>query len=191
MSAPILGSVRSITLSAIDLRSAAKNDVLLTTFTDAGGLVTALNWAAHVAVAGCTPTLGLDGEAPLALTSSEAALWRRSGTVVYALPADYQNGTAATNGLGRWLLRWVLPSVEHSPSTSIGLAVQHRAAHQPRNARWIWARQAGAWQHQGRENDRVGEWTAAAIAAQTRPWNPPGAAEDPTCLGRISARPRT
>ena len=50
--------MQSIADAATSLASAAApHGVLLTTFTDAGGYLTALNWALHVrGRAGCTPT---------------------------------------------------------------------------------------------------------------------------------------
>ena len=69
-----------IVSSSAALRAAAGSEsVLLTTFTDAGGLTTALNWAIHVARFGRTPAIGLDGPPPEVL--SHASAWR--GTVSY------------------------------------------------------------------------------------------------------------
>jgi hypothetical protein len=83
------------------LGSATSPDgVLLTTFTDAGGYLTALNWAQHVAQAGCRPTIGIDGPAP----SKVAQQWRATGALSYALPG---RSSAAANGLERWTTRWL------------------------------------------------------------------------------------
>ena len=82
------------------LTVAQPHGVLLTTFTDAGGFPTALNWAAHVRKAGLTPTIGVDGPQPRDL----AAQWRATNSLAYALPVG---ATAARNGLERWTARWV------------------------------------------------------------------------------------
>ena len=96
---------------------ACHHGVLLTTFPDAGGLLTALNWASHVRAIGRTPTIGLDGPPPSLLP----AQWRETRSLAYALPgigASYflpSSGSspfsvpsgAAQNGLERWTARWV------------------------------------------------------------------------------------
>ena len=94
----------------VQLLEACNEGVLLTTFTDAGGLVTALNWAAHVRSVGRTPTVGLDGPLPPSLSNQ----WDTARALAYALPtgAIYSSASAgrsgaAQNGLERWTARWV------------------------------------------------------------------------------------
>lgn len=87
--------------ASADVLRQATSKVLITTFTDAGGLLTALNWAAHLAAVGQRPTIGLDGPLPRVL--ERAGEWRATRTLAYAV----REGQAAANGLERWTVRWV------------------------------------------------------------------------------------
>ena len=97
-------SPSTLSASAPALRSLALSNaanVILTTFTDAGGLTFALNWALYIARSGQRPTIGLDGPPP----RQASAQWDRTNALAYTLPAT--GGHAASNGLARWTLRWV------------------------------------------------------------------------------------
>ena len=104
-------SFRSLSASAAALRAAAApSGVLLTTFTDAGGLQTAISWAAHVARLGRKPTIGIDGPRPAveALSPHMHAQWRAVDPLLYALPGRVGNASnAAANGHERWTVRWL------------------------------------------------------------------------------------
>lgn len=99
--------------AAPQLLAACNEGVLLTTFTDAGGFLTALNWASHVRNVGRTPTIGVDGPLP----STLAPQWRTTNALAYSLPtgAVYSSvassasaaSSAAQNGLERWTARWI------------------------------------------------------------------------------------
>ena len=97
-------SPSTLSASAPALRSLALSNaanVILTTFTDAGGLTFALNWALYIARSGQRPTIGLDGPPP----RQASAQWDQTNALAYKLPAA--GGHAASNGLARWTLRWV------------------------------------------------------------------------------------
>ena len=89
--------------SARLLRAAAPDGVLLTTFSDAGGVLTALSWAAHVAKLGRRPTIGIDGPKPSvdALPPHMRAQWRAVDALVYTLPRSAAGSGAAANGFER------------------------------------------------------------------------------------------
>ena len=96
-------SLPSIAAASSALVSAAQpHGVLLTTFTDAGGFLTALNWALYVrSHASKTPAIGLDGPAPASLS----AQWSDAKPLFYSLPGGTDG--AKRNGLERWTIRWV------------------------------------------------------------------------------------
>jgi hypothetical protein len=89
-------------LLAAAVSPGAPGGMLLVSFTDAGGLTMALNWALHLRRAGVTPVVGLDGQMPSKLgTASEDASWRSVRPVLFLAGAS-----AARNGYQRWRLRW-------------------------------------------------------------------------------------
>ena len=116
------GHVPSLAASSTALRTAARpHGVLLTTFTDSGGLLTALSWASHIAKLGITPTVGIDGPRPAALPPRLAAQWRASGAVWYGLPGigAAAGGSAAANGHERWTVRWLGLAALLEPSVGV------------------------------------------------------------------------
>ena len=98
-------SIATLSASTRSLQSIARANaanVVLTTFTDAGGLTFALNWALHVSRCGARPTVGLDGPPP---NQRQDPQWGATRALAFALPAA-DHGRAASNGLARWTLRW-------------------------------------------------------------------------------------
>ena len=97
-----LGACTQQLLAAAVSPGAPGSRLLLVSFTDAGGLTMALNWALHLRRAGVTPVVGLDGPMPSKWGSaSEDAAWRSVRPVLFLAGAS-----AARNGYERWRLRW-------------------------------------------------------------------------------------
>ena len=99
-----LGACTQQLLAAAVSPGAPGSRLLLVSFTDAGGLTMALNWAMHLRRVGVTPVVGLDGQMPNKWGSaSEDAAWRGLQPVLFSAGAS-----AARNGYQRWRLRWDL-----------------------------------------------------------------------------------
>ena len=97
-----LGACTQQLLAAAMSPGAPGSRLLLISFTDAGGLTMALNWALHLRRVGVTPVVGLDGKMPSKWGSaSEDAAWRGLHPVLFSAGAS-----AARNGYQRWRLRW-------------------------------------------------------------------------------------
>ena len=97
-----LGACTQQLLAAAMSPGAPGSRLLLISFTDAGGLTMALNWALHLRSVGVTPVVGLDGKMPSKWGSaSEDAAWHSLHPVLFSAGAS-----AARNGYQRWRLRW-------------------------------------------------------------------------------------
>ena len=106
------------TIPTIANANLGHHKILLTTFTDAGGLPWALSWASHVSKhRGRTPAIGLDGPPPSSLPPAHlVSQGRETRTLWYALPSASSSSStlAASNGHVQ-ALKMLLGAVKNHP----------------------------------------------------------------------------
>ena len=101
---PICASVQNCSRGV--LAAAGASNLLLVSFTNAGGLTMALNWALHLRRLGVPPVLGIDGPVPARWGSvAEDAAWHEAQPLLFRISENAE----ARNGLERWRLRWSGP----------------------------------------------------------------------------------